>query len=433
MRIIEYFSRCLTAAELNYHTSEKEFLCGVRATEHWRNYLIGRLFYWFTDHQPLTYLLTKKDISARLERWLIRMDIFQFKIIYKKGSDNIVADFLSRLPSIGEFDPDESKNNTDQIIRVITDESSSPEIIDETISTEIEEPPHMQINEDDSNISPDISIAQAAAQIAENPTSAQPNMHQIILKKQQEDADIAWLKDLIEKNKETKPQIKGLESNRRKMLGLYEQFEIIDDIIYRVNEDHIGLKSYQIVIPENMVEPLLKKIHSDKYNGHFGNRKTFKKMSDRFYSPELRQLVINYIKSCDVCQKIKKNQWSQQGEIQPIVTTRACQIVATDLSGAFPITKRGNQYILHITDLYIKILVLVAIPNKTTKVVAEKILQKWFWVYGIPEQVHSDQGKEFASQLWDAICNLLDVERTNTTPYHPQCDGQAERSVQTTK
>ncbi len=54
-------------------------------------------------------------------------------------------------------------------------------------------------------------------------------------------------------------------------------------------------------------------------------------------------------------------------------------------------------------------------------------------VYGIPESVLSDNGKEFRSKVWDAVCVLLDIDRINTVPYHPEGNGNSERDVQTTK
>ena len=54
-------------------------------------------------------------------------------------------------------------------------------------------------------------------------------------------------------------------------------------------------------------------------------------------------------------------------------------------------------------------------------------------VYGIPESVLSYNGKEFRSKVWDAVCVLLDIDRINTVPYHPEGNGNSERDVQTTK
>jgi len=54
-------------------------------------------------------------------------------------------------------------------------------------------------------------------------------------------------------------------------------------------------------------------------------------------------------------------------------------------------------------------------------------------LFGLPTACLTDQGKEYQSLLWDALCELWHIELLKTTPYHPQADGQSEKRVQTTK
>ena len=71
--------------------------------------------------------------------------------------------------------------------------------------------------------------------------------------------------------------------------------------------------------------------------------------------------------------------------------------------------------------------------EKGTTTAANVMLEHWFRIFGIPERILSDRGKEFCSKLIEAIYAILDVERVNTTPGHRQCDGQSEKSVQQIK
>src|ERR1700722_10836000 len=112
--VIYYSSRTLNDAQLNYSTTEKEFLAVVFALEKFRQYLIGSEITVFTDHAALGYLLAKKDAKARLIRWILLLQEFDLRIKDKKGADNVVADHMSRLPnalnseiSINEFFSDE--------------------------------------------------------------------------------------------------------------------------------------------------------------------------------------------------------------------------------------------------------------------------------------------------------------------------------------
>ena len=98
-KIAAFYSAKLNSAQQNYPTHEIEMLAGVETMLRHVDILQGVQFRWLTDHKGLIYLLNQKNLSGRQARWLEKMSTFTFEVTYIPGSENVVADALSRIYS----------------------------------------------------------------------------------------------------------------------------------------------------------------------------------------------------------------------------------------------------------------------------------------------------------------------------------------------
>ena len=93
---VAYASKKLLGREQRYSTIERECLGIVFAVRKFHKYIYGTSFVLETDHKPLTYLQSMKNSNDRILRWALLLQNYHFRLDYIKGSDNIVADYLSR-------------------------------------------------------------------------------------------------------------------------------------------------------------------------------------------------------------------------------------------------------------------------------------------------------------------------------------------------
>ena len=91
-----YAFRVLSVIERKYDTYSREALAIVYSVNQFRPHLLGRKFTIVTDHKPLIWFKNSTDLTSRVSRWRIKLNTYDFDIIYKAGKTNVNADALSR-------------------------------------------------------------------------------------------------------------------------------------------------------------------------------------------------------------------------------------------------------------------------------------------------------------------------------------------------
>ena len=105
------------------------------------------------------------------------------------------------------------------------------------------------------------------------------------------------------------------------------------------------------------------------------------------------------------------------------------QVVGIDFVGPLLETEEGNRYILVVGGHFTKYMMAYPLSNQEAITVGRILVEEYFCQYRVPQQLHSDQGSQYESELIQEVCKILDIKKTRTTPHHPSCtcNGEIER------
>ena len=184
----------------------------------------------------------------------------------------------------------------------------------------------------------------------------------------------------------------------------------------------------QLVVPMSLRNEVLQELHAGVTRGHLGEEKTLSRLRQRLYWPGCSQSVSDRCKTCVTCGTRKSSSLKRRAPLQTIAARYSMQVVAVDILGSLPETKQGNRYVLVTGDYFTKW--MEAHANQEATTVVQKLTDEMFCHFSPPEQLHSDQGKQFQSNLVQEVCKMYQI-KTQTTPYHPQCDGRVKRFNET--
>ena len=233
------------------------------------------------------------------------------------------------------------------------------------------------------------------------------NINEKLKRLQKQDAKIRKLIDSINKNKS-----KG--------------FVIENEIVLKLRKAKNKRIFRQLVVPDVLKNDILKLCHDNFTGAHLGEQKTWVKLNNRFYWENSFAETINYVKSCPVCAKIK-NPPANRAHLAPITDfKKPFDKVAVDILELSQ-TNTGNKYVVVFTDYLTKWVEAFPLRNMTAESVAKVFINEIITRHSAPSELLSDQGANFMSKLIKAICNYFKINKINTAPYNPKCDGLVER------
>ncbi|KAG6610909.1 reverse transcriptase [Phytophthora cinnamomi] len=367
-RVVYYQSRQLKAAERNYPVHDKELLAMKYALAKFRVYLLGsRPFVVYTDHASLRTAVKSPHISQRMVRWLSFFAEYNFRVEYKPGRLNVVADALSRRPDYAET----ADVNAIDVMR-----SSKP------ISSLLD----------------DVKAAYA------------------------HDADTKLLLAYG-----TAPSDKSRQKLPKHLRARAHRFRVHDGLLlYNAVDDNAD----RVVVPNDhdLRLRIMYEYHDALSAGHLGREKTYVLLTRDLYWHHQYKWVRKYVRACEVCQRVKPAPFAQ-APLQSLPTPSECwKSMSLDFIFGLPPDSGGNTGVVVFVDRFSKMVHLAAVPAEVTaKQTARLFVDMVFKHHGMQTDIVSDRDPRFTANLWQEVFTLLGSQLLMSTADHPQTDGQTER------
>ena len=186
-------------------------------------------------------------------------------------------------------------------------------------------------------------------------------------------------------------------------------------------------KHGRLIVPVSKKQEVMELNHDHMLAGHLGIAKTMIRVQKQFTWPHLREDVTAYINGCLICAR-RKSYGASKAPLHPMPPVdRVWEKIAMDIVGPVQESRKGNKFILVLSDYASRFVFTIPMKDQTARTVAQHFVDKIVTKYGALEQVLTDQGSNFLSKLTNEICTLFKIKQLKTTSYHPQTDGLVER------
>ena len=246
------------------------------------------------------------------------------------------------------------------------------------------------------------------------------------------------LKEEQEKDKDLKTVIHWLKTQQEPDQGILflsspeskyywvnkDMFKLVDDVLFRQKTDS---KDVELVVPDSLKDQALFLHHDIPSAAHQGIARTKAKLREKFFWVRLPRDVESYVLSCSECNKNKKNKRYGKVPLTEYQAGAPMERVHIDFLGPLPKTERGNEHCLMLVDQFTKWVECIPLPTQKAEITARAAVDQFFSRFGFPLHLFSDQGRNFESKLFEALCKALEIHKARTTPYRPSANGQVER------
>lgn len=454
---IAFASRALRTYEKNYTASELEALAVYWALIKFRHFIFGRKITVFTDHSALCYLTKQKKphhTNPRLLRWCLLIQGHDIQFVFLRGKHNVVADALSRLPWTDEDQEDTSHefyqiqqplSSPDNYFNEITElghsEICSLQRADGQINKIIESLEKQRMHADPNNtdnskrdktyigLVPPKNLK--CCDCVNNSNSHSSSRHACGLCRSTQDStdalDIADT-DLKKGDSLSVPMPQSLKKAKAQF-SRHEKYTLIDSILYRINYFK-GKRNLLLMLPSSLLQTVIAHYHDNFLSGHLGVDKTLYKLRRKFYAFNMDMAVINYIRSCPICQRIKQYRGPATGPLQLMPVGGLFERFSIDAIGPLTTSESGNKHILVAVEYSTRFCVTQAVKAIDTATITNFVLEHIILKFGCPRFLQTDNASTFRSHFFSVLTEAFKIEHVFSSPYSHGTQGVVERRNQ---
>lgn len=207
-----------------------------------------------------------------------------------------------------------------------------------------------------------------------------------------------------------------------------EKFTIAEDALFRIDHSIKSEQNLRLYIPKHMRNTLLKIAHDDiREGGHLGTKKTAGKLLG-YWWPRFYADVETYVKTCDVCQRMKTPKGPMPGYLHQLPESVLFETLHIDIVGPInPPPESGNVNVITAIDSFSRWGYARAVQEAKTPTIINFLEEEIFSRFGKPSVIKSDGGPQFTSLAWQNYMELNNIKHDITAPYNPKANGKDER------
>ena len=190
----------------------------------------------------------------------------------------------------------------------------------------------------------------------------------------------------------------------------------------------------RVVVPQltDLREEILREFHCSRFAVHLGGMKMYQGLRRQYYWSGMKRHVGDFVQRCLVCQQVKAEHQKPAGLLQPLeVAEWKWEHVTMDFVTHLPWTPHGHDAVWVIMDRLTKSTHFLAVRMTfTLERFCRLYIQEIVRLHGMPVSIVSDRDPRFTAHFWKSFQKAMGTRLTMSTTFHPQTDGQSERTIQ---